>query len=121
LESGLVAQTVAIGKAAGGFHQKDRISLISGQKTGSRVRAGKFAAWAPVWPQACPRPAEGLKDSVMASPQDPPRPGPTGPIRTEKEVTKDRLAAALRENLRRRKAQKAGRASGKTSAPPESV
>ena len=47
----------------------------------------------------------------MTPPQEPPLRDNTGSLRKDEQLTKkDRLAAALRENLRRRKAQRAGRA-----------
>jgi len=53
----------------------------------------------------------------MTPPQEPPLRDNTGSLRKDEQLTKkDRLAAALRENLHRRKAQRAGRANSAGSA-----
>jgi hypothetical protein len=53
----------------------------------------------------------------MTPPQEPPSRDNTGSHRKdEQSAKKDRLAAALRENLRRRKAQRVGRANSAVPA-----
>jgi len=50
-----------------------------------------------------------LKSLPMTEPQDPPRPEQKAAGAAQGSTKKDRLAASLRENLRRRKAQIRGR------------
>lgn len=128
---GYVAQAAGIGKTSPCFKSAFRVQSSSPAASrfitvgfilvfspgGSRFPGsapGTFTVFYPVGGsphRACPHTGKRLKDSPMTPPQEPPLRDNTGNLRKdEQSAKKDRLAAALRENLRRRKAQRAGRA-----------